>query len=308
MKTIGFLVVAMLIATISVTSAVSVDLVHKDTTTWNVMDSAGLLEYTMPYTGEVMNYIFTIVEPSNMLADTEYCLLFYTRNAESVSWDNTGNEVWNNQSSKIIKCGTTNGVGYFAPITGTFDFNLYGTGLDYIDDGDDYDGSVEGAKVWLVPKTDITTTGTGEDIVDAVTGWSNKNNFLWETELISCTDSSTQTINVIVNSPVGFELSPLTYNYGSVFPNECSDTNPNGVITLTNTGNVALQIQTITTGMFENIDYAEIVDSWIDANSFSVDIDGGTSKDIDTRICIPSDATPKSYGGTVTFEYIAVSP
>ena len=302
MKTIGFFVVAIMIAMISITSAASVDLVHKDTTTWNEIDSAGLLDYTMPCTGEVMTYNFTIVEPSNMSVNTEYCLLFYTRNAETISWDNTANEVWNNQGSKIIDCAMTDGVGYFAPMTGTFNFGLWGTGLDNINDGDDYDGSVKGAKVWLVPRTDIA-----EGTDDVVTGWSNGNNFLWETELISCTGGSIQTVVVSVECPVSFNISPTSYNYGTLYPGVCSGTDPSGPITLSNTGCPDLQVETIATGIFENIDYS-VGSGWIDADDFSVVVDGSTNKVINTRICIPSGELPDTYTGTVTFEYIAVSP
>lgn len=299
MKTISIFVIAIMIAMVSATSASSVNLVHKDTTTWNETDSAGLLDYTMPCVGEVMNYTFTIVEPSNMLAGTEYCLLFYTRNAESVSWDNTANEVWNHQGSKIIQCATTDGSGYFAPLTGTFDFGLYGTGLDYINDGDDYDGSVEGAKVWLVPRIDITG--------DTVTGWGGSSNFLFETELVTCTGDSSQTVEVIVSCPVSFSISPPNYDYGTLYPGACSGTDPSGQITLSNTGCPDLQVETIATGVFEGIDYS-VGTGWIDANDFSVIVDGSSVKLISTRICIPSGTLPDSYVGTVTFEYISVSP
>ena len=296
-KIIGIFIIAILIAMISVTSAASVNLVHKDgPPDWNEIDSAGLLEYSMPCSGEVMTYTFTVIEPGTMLANTPYSLVFYSRTEEGTWKPDT---VWTNQSTSLIDSGTTDGDGNLV-LSGTFDFSTHGQGLEYIDDGKDYDGSVKGAKVWLVPSANYDGSST--------LSW-NPTAFLFERDLVSCTGSNTQIVNVLIDSPVGFELSPLSYNYGNVFPNECSETNPDGnqPITLTNTGNVALQIQTITTGMFENIDYAEITNSWIDANSFSIVVDGGLYKDIDTRMCIPSNAIPGNYGGTVTFEYIAVS-
>lgn len=308
MKKIGLFVIAIMIAMVSVTSAVSVDIVHKDTTTWNEIDSAGLLEYTMPCSGSEMTYNFTIVEPSNMTPDTDYCLLFYTRNAENVSWNNTANEVWNHQGSKIIKCATTDNTGYFVPMTGTFNFSLYGTGLDNINDGDDYDGSVEGAKVWLVPRTDIT-----EGTVDAVTGWGNLEMFLFETELVACADNRTQTVDVVVSCPVSFDVLPTNYNYGTIYPGACSVKNPDSgqKVILNNTGCPDLQVEINTTGIFENIDYDVDGDgslTWIDANNLSINVDRGSTKNLNTRICIPIGTVPDSYTGTVTFEYIAVSP
>ena len=302
MNTTRFFVIAMLIAMVSVTSAASVDLVHKDgAPDWNEIDSAGLLEYTMPCDTETMDYTFTIVEPNNMTEDTEYCLLFYTRNAESVSWLNSDNEVWNHQGSKVIQCATTDSNGYFAPMTGTFDFGSYGTGLDRIDDGNDYDGSVEGAKVWLVPIDDITSTVD----VDAVTGWGN---ILFETELVSCTGTSMMGVGVNVLMPtIEFTVTPTSYDYGDINRGACSAQDPAGLITLDNTGTTDLQITTITTGIFENIDYS-VGSGWVDANNFSTEVDGETQKNISTRICIPSNAGYGAHAGTVTFEYIAVSP
>ena len=102
--------------------------------------------------------------------------MFYTRDSESISWNNVANEVWTNQGSKVIQCATTGDTGDVSPMTGTFNFGDYGTGLDYINDGDDYDGSVLGAKVWLVPSSDLTG--------DTVTGW-HPGNFLFEEDLIT---------------------------------------------------------------------------------------------------------------------------
>ena len=300
-KTIGIFIIAILIAMISVTSASSVNLVHKDSN-WNEIDSASTLSYTMNCPATMMEYTYTLNQNLNVGTPTEYCLLFYTRNDEGISWLNSDNQVWGNQGSKIIQCVMTDSDGYFAPMTGTFDFNSYGTGLDYINDGDDYSGSVEGAKVWLVPKSDITTTGTGEDIVDAVTGW-HPSNFLWETELIQCIN--VQEVIVTVNCPMSFEVSPLTYDYGTIYPGDCSGDNPNGQITLSNTGCPNLLISTVTTGIFENIDYAE-GSTWVDANNFDIIINKGDSKSINTKICIPNDAALNSYTGTVTFEYLTL--
>ena len=163
---------------ISAVNAATVDLVKKDPSDWSVVTGAsarsGTLSYTMPCSGTTMTYTFTL--NTALDSSTEYCLVFYTRNSESVSWLNSLNQVWGNQGSKVIQCDTTDSAGYFSPMTGSFDFSLYGTGLDYINDGDDYGGSVLGAKVWLVPESDLTG-----DIV----GWT-PGNFLFEKDLVTC--------------------------------------------------------------------------------------------------------------------------
>ena len=302
MKTIGLFVVVLMIAMVSATSAASVDIVHKDTTTWNEIDSAGLLEYTMPCTGEVMTYNFTIVEPSNMSANTSYSLVFYSRTNVG-TWN--PDTVWNNQNTSLIISGITDGSGDLV-LTGTFDFSLHGQGLENINDSKDYNGLVRGAKVWLVPSADYNSTQS------KITSW-NPTNFLFETELVSCTDNGTQTVEVVVSCPVSFGVSPTNYDYGTVYPGVCSAMNPDSgqKVILNNTGCPDLQIETYTTGIFENIDYDVDGDgslTWIDANDLSVNVGSGSTKSLNTRICIPSGAVPDSYTGTVTFEYIAVSP
>ena len=296
MKKIGLFVIAIMIAMVSVTSAVSVDIVHKDTTTWNEIDNAGLLEYTMPCTGEVMNYTFIIVEPSNMSANTSYSLVFYSP-TDAGTWN--PDTVWNNQNTSLIDSGITDGSGDLV-LTGTFDFSLHGQGLENINDGNDYKGLVNGAKVWLVPSADYSSAQS------KITSW-NPTNFLFETELVSCTDNGTQTVEVVVSCPVSFDITPTSYDYGTLYPGACSGTDPDGQVTLNNSGCPDLQVETYTTGVFEGIDYS-VGSGWKDANDFSVIVDGSSVKLISTRICIPSGTVPDSYSGTVTFEYIAVSP
>lgn len=157
-----------------------VDLVQKDSSDWSIVLGGrnGTLSYSMG-TDEVMNYEFTM--NSKLDADTDYCLVFYTRKDGTISWDNDDNEVWGNQSSGLIDSGKTDGSGVLGPLRGTFDFTAFGTGLDYIDDGDDYDGSVYGGKVWLVPCSDYDEGGK------AVTGY-HPNNFLFETDLVTPTE------------------------------------------------------------------------------------------------------------------------
>lgn len=170
----GIMLLVSILAMAGTVSAATVNLVEKDPSDWSVVSggNSGTLVYTMPAT--TMDYTFTL--NTALDANTEYCLVFYTRSSDSVSWLNSANEVWGNQGSKVINCATTGSDGYFTPMSGSFNFDNYGTGLDYIDDGDDYDGSVLGAKVWLVPSSDLT--------VDTVTGW-HPSNFLFEEDLVT---------------------------------------------------------------------------------------------------------------------------
>ncbi|MCK4736511.1 MAG: PEF-CTERM sorting domain-containing protein [Methanophagales archaeon] len=178
---IGLMSIMLLVSILAMAgtvSAATVNLVEKNPTDWSVVSDgkSGTLVYTMPDT--TMVYTFTLNTP--LTPNTVYCLVFYTRNSEGISWRNSDNEVWGNQGSRRIRCATTDCSGYFPiPMSlGTFNFDNHGTGLDYINDGDDYDGSVLGAKVWLVPSSDLTG--------DTVTGW-NPSNFLWEEDLITPT-------------------------------------------------------------------------------------------------------------------------
>ncbi len=171
----SIMLLVLILAMAGTASAATVNLVEKDgAPNWNVVSggNSGTLAYTMPTT--TMDYTFTL--NTALDADTEYCLVFYTRNDESISWLNSLNQVWDNQGSKVINCTRTDGSGNFDPMIGTFNFDDCGTGLDYIDDGDDYDGNVLGAKVWLVPSSDLTG--------DTVTGW-HPSNFLFEEDLIT---------------------------------------------------------------------------------------------------------------------------
>lgn len=306
MKTTSFFVIALLIASVGVTSAANISFAHRypvDTsacdTEWGILDNAGNLNYTC--VGGIMTYTFTIVEPWNITANTDYSLVFYSHNGSGI-WDPcvATMETWvgNNQDTTLINNGTTDANGDLS-FSGTFDFSGHGQGLEYINDGVDYDGSVKGAKVWLV-----LSSGYNEEEKRVVWTWVD---YLWETDLVTCTEAIRQTVSVFVPIPtVSFEVTPVSYVYGEVKRGQCSEDNPNGQITLNNTGTLDLQIMTITTGIFENIDYND--GSWVDGNDFVTEVDVGTQEGIDTRICIPLDAEYGVHTGMVTFEYIPILP
>ena len=180
------IVLAVMLASVSMVSAIeptydaSVDLVQKNSTDWSVVPGGnnGTLSYTMGC-DEVMDYNFTM-NGDVLELNTKYCLVFYTRDNGGISWLNEDNEVWGNQDSGLIDRGITDlCCGKLDPMIGTFDFSDYGLGLECIDDGDDYDGSVCGGKVWLVPCADWTP--------GAVTGW-HPDNALFEEDLVEATE------------------------------------------------------------------------------------------------------------------------
>lgn len=154
----------------------TVNLVEKDPSDWSVVPEgdSGTLCYSMGCAG-IMSYVFTLNTP--LEPETDYCLVFYTRN-EAGTWN--PDTVWDNQDTGLITSMTTNENGElgYDPVSGSFDFNDYGFGLECIDDGKDYDGTVCGAKVWLVPCDDYDE---GEQ---EITNW-NPNEFLFEEDLIT---------------------------------------------------------------------------------------------------------------------------
>ena len=320
MKTTSFFVMALLMASVCITSAANINLVHKcpiDNATcdteWYYMDNVGILNYTCV---GVMTYTFTIVEPWNITANRDYSLVFYSHNGSGI-WDICETGCWEksihyNQVTTLINNGTTDANGDLS-FSGTFDFSGHGQGLEYINDGLDYDGSVKGAKVWLVPS--VYYDKEEKRIVYSTPyppyffcGTDMYAGILKETDLVTCTEVITQTVSVIVPMPtVGFEVTPISYVYGEIKRGECSDQNPNGQITLKNTGDTDLQITTYSTEIFENIDYS-VGGDWMDANGFSTEVNGETQRNIHTRICIPLDATYGEHIGSVTFEYIALLP
>ena len=122
---------------------------------------------------------------------------------------------------------------------------------------------------------------------------------------VNAGETTQQDVNVTVGGTTGLEVSPSSYNYGDLCRGECSETNPDDPITLNSTGTAALDITTHTTGIFVNIEYWNGT-VWIGANDFSTEVNGGTQKNISTRICIPSDAAQTAHTGNVTFEYMAL--
>lgn len=120
--------------------------------------------------------------------------------------------------------------------------------------------------------------------------------------IITATENTTQTVNLIVTKVLSFEVTPPNYDYGDVMHGQCS---VNGFIYLNNTGNVNITVETNATGVFSNINYNGTIGSgsWLDVDDFSVGIVAGYNQTVNTQICIPTGYAPGTYSDTVTFEY-----
>ena len=116
---------------------------------------------------------------------------------------------------------------------------------------------------------------------------------------------NTQEVNVAVGNSTGLDVSPASYDYGDVGRGQWSDENPDGNITINNTGTADLLITINTTGIFLNIDYND-GGGWIDANIFTTQVNNTEYKNIDTMIYIPTSVAQSVHTGNVTFEYIAL--
>jgi len=297
--TIALLSVLVVMSLVGAVTAASIDLVHKNPTDWSEIPPAATLTYSMPCGGDdKMTYTFVADGSEGLLYDTGYSLVFYSHDG-TATWN--PDTVWGKQVTTLIKNGITDSSGALT-LSGDFTFRGKGQGLEYIDDDKDYDGSVLGAKVWLVPSSDYSESES------ELTNW-NPTQFLFETELVTCTDIDTkQTVKVRVSQSIsGFSVDPTTYDYGEIPRGQYSTTNPDGPIKLKNTGTTNLQISTTATGIFENIEYS-LGPEWINVNTFSTEVDAGEQEVISTRICIPLDAEYGDHKDTVTFEYIAISP
>ena len=115
---------------------------------------------------------------------------------------------------------------------------------------------------------------------------------------------NTQEVNVAVGNSTGLDVSPASYDYGDVGRGQCSDVNPEGNITINNTGTADLNITIVTTGIFLNIYYND-GGGWMDANNFTTQVNNNESENIDTKIYIPTSVPQSVHTGNVTFEYYA---
>ncbi|MCK4501248.1 PEP-CTERM sorting domain-containing protein [Candidatus Babeliales bacterium] len=177
MKKLFVLLIAMVMM-VGAASAATVNLVEKNwATDWSVVSGgkSGILAYTMPCPSSTMStYAFT---SCSLTPGKSYSLVFYSR-TDAGTWN--PDTVWANQDTTVIASGAADGSGCLT-LSGTFDFSIHGKGLECIADGKDYDGTVKGAKVWLIPSSCFSGS--------AVTCWP-PNDFLWEESLVACEPTS----------------------------------------------------------------------------------------------------------------------
>ena len=114
-----------------------------------------------------------------------------------------------------------------------------------------------GAKIWLVPAGDFSTTTVGS--AGTMTAW-NTVNILFETNLILYTDtdklptvSGTPLVTVVTTptASIGLEVSPPTgMNFGSVEIGQCSIAGADRIVTLRNKGTVPIRVTAIPSAGF----------------------------------------------------------
>jgi len=113
-----------------------------------------------------------------------------------------------------------------------------------------------GAKVWLVPSSDFSTTVVGA--AGTMTAW-NPTEILFETDLVLYTDTDkpptttgTPLVTVVTTptASIGLTVSPVTLmNFGSVEIGQCSTAGAN-LITLHNSGTVPITVTAIPSSGF----------------------------------------------------------
>lgn len=144
----------------------TVELVKKDPDTWEVIDSTGTLTFNTA--GTTFDYTF---EADGLASSTEYSLIYYAD-----PWPGDGTD---HSTGALIAKFTSDGEGKIASTSGSVDL-----GTDLPNSKDKNFGV--GAKIWLVPSTDYSTTAVGSQ--GYMTAW-NPGNYLFEMHLISYDDT-----------------------------------------------------------------------------------------------------------------------
>ena len=167
-----------------------------------------------------------------------------------------------------------------------------------------------GAKIWLVPASDFSSTVVGT--AGVLTAW-NPTEILFETDLVLYTDTNklpTTTgtpLVTIVTTPIasiGLEVSPPSgMNFGSVEIGQCSTAGSDRLVTLRNTGTVPIKVTSIpsvgfyTTSLYLGSSYATATTL---ANVWSVNIPVATSVNVYAKVC-PQVGLTGSVTGSIAF-------
>ena len=292
-KYIGILVclVALLGAGLFVVQPTQADsptllLENKDPDTWAVEndDISGILNYNT--SGVTFDFSLTA---TGLSAGTSYSLIYY---ANPWPGNNPGKLIWTGLSddSGSISTGSQSvDLGMNLPTAPDSNMVVSHEGAP------DYYTTHYGAKIWLVLSVDYDT--------DHMTAW-HPASYLFETNLINYTDTNLQTqgsgvdLTTTVTEPqatIGLSVSPPSFNFGQVQIGYCSSEN---VLTLTNTGNVAIKVTATTSaGFYANclqINDA-IANGWV-----SPKIEAGDHLNINLRVC-PINGYKGTVAGSVSF-------
>jgi predicted ribosomally synthesized peptide with SipW-like signal peptide len=144
----------------------TVELVKKDPLTWEVIGTTGTLTFNTA--GTTFDYTF---EADGLASSTDYSLIYYAD-----PWPGDGTD---HSTGALIAKFTSDAAGEIASTSGSIDL-----GTDLPNSKDKNFGV--GAKIWLVPSTDYSTTTVGSQ--GYMTAW-NPSNYLFEMHLINYDDT-----------------------------------------------------------------------------------------------------------------------
>jgi len=215
-RTIGMIAI-LLMAMMSVVSAetLTLNLVTKDPATWdNTTNASAVLTYNTA--GPTFDYSVFGTVP---LASTQYALIYYADKPDRfVVWggDNPGAVIGigTSDSGKNINFAGSKDLSMSLPHPNDANFDT--TKYDYcIEDGYVH---CSGAKLWLVPTSDLTG-----DVSLPLDGWYPLN-YLFETDLITYTDidSVIGTASICEQPTIGISADPNNINFGHMYPEQSS--------------------------------------------------------------------------------------
>ena len=296
-KKISLLLTVMFIASgIGMASAETLNLVTKDST-WKET-SAGHVTLIYNPSGNVFNYNVSGTVP---LSSTSYSLIYY-KDVASPPTTTPG------IIGKIIATSTSTDTGSIA-MSGNSDIGPIPQSGD---------ANSPGAKIWLIPSSEITAEGSSPK-------WSSgvyPANYLFEanqrdstgaemigtSQLITYTKADVNTENpglttgvtVPPTTPepiVSISINTASLNFGSIRPGETSSS----IFGIKNTGNVNAKVELRDDGMTGAAGHAIAPNTIVFNPPSPVSINVGNTQTEIASLTIPTGTAPDTYTGTVSF-------
>lgn len=226
------------------------------------------------------------------LSDGDYALIYYADTEDRFNdWggDNPGAVIDTGASSGgVLSMSGNIELGMDLPCPP--DANAYY--YDYTQDPDNYDNA-HGAKVWLVP-TSALTGGTALP----VSTWPQTDDWLFETDLITYDDTD------VVSEVVAISISPSDVDFGVVAPGGTAD---GGDITVTNAGNVSVDVSASTSPSPGIFDYVKLDGGAVSAYGETLAV--GDDDVIAVTLPVPGWYVPVGpESGTLVFVAVASTP